>query len=246
MKYLWTTCVWGSMLLASAAPASAQAPTPMAPWTGAVSAGLAVTSGNTDTSTFNAAYDVTYDPKTSNVVKSDALLLRGKTQGVLSTDRFALNLRDQYKINGRAYVFGQNQYLRDTFKNIDYLLAPTAGIGYNVLGTMASKLDVDLGAGGVWEKNPGLDVTSSGAITAGEKLVQTITGTTTLTQSVSALWKTNDFGDSLVNAGVGVAMAVSSRTQFKIELQDSYKNKPPNAKTKKNDLATILALVFKL
>ena len=246
MKHFWSTCVWGTMLLASAVTASAQAPAPMTPWTGAVSAGLAVTSGNTDTSTFNAAYDVTYDPKTSNLVKSDALLLRGKTQGVLSTDRFALNLRDQYKLNGRAYVFGQNQYLRDTFKNIDYLLAPTAGIGYNVLGTMTSKLEVDLGAGGVWEKNPGRDVTHSGAITAGEKLVQTITGTTTLTQSVSALWKTTDFGDSLVNTGVGLAMAVSSRTQFKIELQDSYKNKPPTAKIKKNDLATILALVFKL
>ena len=142
MKHFWSTCAWGTMLLASAVTASAQAPAPMTPWTGAVSAGLAVTSGNTDTSTFNAAYDVTYAPKTSNLVKSDALLLRGKTQGVLSTDRFALNLRDQYKLNGRAYVFGQNQYLRDTFKNIDYLLAPTAGIGYNVLGTMTSKLEI--------------------------------------------------------------------------------------------------------
>ena len=64
--------------------------------------------------------------------------------------------------------------------------------------------------------------------------------------SNGGVWKTNDFGDSLVNTGVGLAMAVSSRTQFKIELQDSYKNKPPTAKTKKNDLATILALVFKL
>ena len=52
--------------------------------------------------------------------------------------------------------------------------------------------------------------------------------------------------DSLVNTSIGVAMAVSSRTQFKIGLQDSYKNKPPNATIKKNDLATILALVFKL
>ena len=55
----------------------------------------------------DAAYDATYDPKTKNLVKSDALLLRGKTQGVLSTDRFALNTRDQYRLNGqigRAHV----------------------------------------------------------------------------------------------------------------------------------------------
>jgi hypothetical protein len=71
--------VWG----ATAAPAIAQPPpaqtppaqTPAPPkvWTVAVSAGLALASGNTDTSTINAAYDIVYDPKTKNVVKSDAL-----------------------------------------------------------------------------------------------------------------------------------------------------------------------------
>ena len=51
---------------------------PSGPWIGSIGGGVALTSGNTDTSTINASYDVTYDPKTKNVVKSDALYLRGK------------------------------------------------------------------------------------------------------------------------------------------------------------------------
>ena len=45
-------------------------------------------------------------------------------------------------------MFGQNQYLKDEFKEIDYLIAPTAGLGYKLFDTAATKLDVDGSAGG--------------------------------------------------------------------------------------------------
>jgi putative salt-induced outer membrane protein YdiY len=228
-------------------PLFAQAPPP-APhkvWTLAASAGLALTSGNADTSNVNAAYDLVFDPQTRNIVKSDALLLRGTTEGDLSADRFNWNIRDQYTVNGRTYVFGQNQYLRDSFKDIDYLLAPTGGIGYKLLNTPETTLDTDLGAGGVWEKNADAVVEGSGAITLGEKLSRKLTSTTTFTQSFAGLWKTKDLDDSLYQFGVGIAAAVSSRVQLKVELLDVYKNKPPTAAVKKNDLATIVAIVYK-
>ena len=69
------------VVLLSGAPAWAQAPAAPKIWTVAASAGLALTHGNKDSSTVNAAYDLTYDPQTRNVVKSDALLIRGKTEG---------------------------------------------------------------------------------------------------------------------------------------------------------------------
>jgi putative salt-induced outer membrane protein len=215
-------------------------------WTVAVSAGLAATSGNTDTSTINAAYDFTYDSLTKNIVKSDALYLRGKNNDQLAADRLNWNIRDQYKINGRTYVFGQNQYLRDKFKRIDYLIAPTGGIGYKVLDTPESKLDIDAGLGGVWEKNPGFDVKSSGAVTFGEKLTQKLTPTATFTQSFAGLWKTKDFEDSLYTIGVGIAVTISTRTQLKFEVLDVYKNKPPLVSLKKNDVATLPAVVYKI
>lgn len=244
------SCVFALVLLASTVrPALAQAPAPAPPphkiWDVAASLGVATTSGNSDASQFNAAYDLTYDPLTKNIVKTNALFLRGTTEGELSAQRFLWNARDEFKINNRTYVFGQNLYLRDQFKQISYLDAATAGIGFKAVATEQTKLDVDAGVGGVWEKNTGLALKKSGAITAGEKLQQKLTSSATFTQSVTALWKTNDTSDALYTFGAGVAVAMSTRTQLKFEVLDVYKNKPPTASVKKNDIATVVALVFK-
>jgi putative salt-induced outer membrane protein len=233
-------------LCAAVQPAAAQAPPPPHKvWDVAASAGIAATSGNSDTSQFNAAYDLTYDPLTKNIFKSNALLLRGTTEGDVSAERFLFNIRDEYKINDRTYVFGNNLYLRDRFKSISYLDAVTGGIGYKVVASDRTKLDIDGGAGGVWEKNTALSLRSSGAVTAGEKLQHQLTSTATLTQSVVALWKTNDFEDALYTFGGGVAVAMSSRTQLKFEVVDVFKNAPPSPDVKKNDVATLVAIVFK-
>ena len=51
--------------LACSAPTMAQTPPPEPRiWTVSAGAGLALTSGNTDTSTVNASYEVIYDPQT--------------------------------------------------------------------------------------------------------------------------------------------------------------------------------------
>jgi putative salt-induced outer membrane protein YdiY len=227
-------------------PAAAQAPAPPHKiWDVTVSVGVATTSGNSDTSQFNAAYDLTYDPLTRNIVKTNALLLRGTTERELSAERVLFNVRDEYKISARAYVFGQNMYLRDKFKSISYLDAPSGGVGVKLVDAPGTKLDVDGGVGAVWEKNLTLALRKSGAVTAGERLQHQLTSTTSLTQSVTALWKTNDAEDALFTFGAGVAIAVSSRIQVKFEVLDVYKNKPPTPDFGKNDVATVVAIVFK-
>jgi putative salt-induced outer membrane protein YdiY len=233
--------VWGAM----SAPAFGQPAAPPKIWTVAVSAGLALTSGNTDTSNINAAYDLVYNPQTKNVVKSDALFLRGETDGVLSAHRSGINVRDEYSLTPRMFVFAQNQYLRDEFKNIDYLVAPTGGVGYKLYDTAATKLAVDGSVGAVWEKNQDVEVNVSGALALSEKLAQTLTATTTLTQAFAALWKTQNFDDALYTAGVGIAVGISTHTQLKVEVLDTYKNLPPLPTIQKNDVAVLMAFVYK-
>jgi putative salt-induced outer membrane protein YdiY len=241
----WSWCVFGSVLIAT--PVFAQAPpAPPKLWTATVSGGLVFASGNTDTSSINAAYDIVYNPQTKNVVKSDGLFMRGETEGVLSANRLGINVRDEYSLTPRTFVFGQNQYLRDEFKNIDYLLAPTLGLGYKIFDTDATKFTVDGSAGGVWEKNPDLDVRSSGALAFSEKLAQTLTTTTTLTQWFAALWKTNDFDDALYTAGVSISATISTRIQLEVEVLDTFKNKTPLPTVQQNDVAVLMAVVYKI
>lgn len=237
--------VFLALIVLCSSRASGQTP-PAEPrdWTATVSAGFALTSGNANTSTVNASYDITYGRQTNNIVKSDGLLLRGTQEGELSTDRLGLNVRDEFQVNDHAYVFGENRYLRDRFKSIDYLLAPSAGLGYKVLDQGVTRLSFDAGIGGVWEKNLNLDVTSSGIVTIGERYEQRLTATTSVVQSYSGLWRTQDLDDSLHVLSLAAAIAVSQRMQFKVEALDTYKSRPPDATIRKNDVALLFALVY--
>jgi putative salt-induced outer membrane protein YdiY len=229
---------------ASAQPAAAP-PAPAGPWIGSAGAGLAITSGNSDTSNINASYDVTYDPKTNNVVKSDALYLRGKSAGNLTVNRLGFDARDQYQLTGRTFVYGQFQFLRDTFKEIDYLVSPTVGIGYKLIDAPETKLAVDAGVGGVWEKDPGLGVQTSGAITAGEHFTQKLSEVATFTQQVTGLWKTSDTSDALYTFGAALAATLTAKSQVRVEVLDTYKGKPPSPAIKKNDIATVFSIGYK-
>ena len=105
---------------------------------------------------------------------------------------------------------------------------------------------IDIGLGGVWEKNTGVNVAASGSLTLGETSARALTATTSLTQSFSGLWKTPDFGDSLHVFSVGLSATMSTRTQLKVELLDTYKNKPPRVTVQKNDVAVLVAIVYKM
>lgn len=223
-------------------PAPAPAPKP---WRLNFGAGLAITSGNKDTSTYNASYNIVYTPHPRRTFKSDALLLRGRTDGELSNERFGLNIREEFRVGDRVFVFGQNQYLRDRFKRIQYLVAPTGGVGLTTIRNDRTTLTIDAGAGGVWEKNPYADARASGALTVSQKWTQTISSTTTLTQSVSGLWKTEDFADSSYQLSVALALGINARVQLKIEALDSYSNKPTGTRVEKNDISTVVAVVFR-
>jgi putative salt-induced outer membrane protein len=236
-----------STALLMAGTSFAQAP-PAAPpqaTTGNLSVGLALTNGNKDTYTFNAGYEVVHDPKTKNVVKSSGLFLRGASDGDLTAEQYALVGRDEYAFAKRTFVFGELRYLHDKFKEISYLIAPTGGVGHRFVDTGATLLSASAGVGGVWEKNPDVDVHASGAVTADEKLSHKLSPTATITQAVTALWKTDDFADALYTFSAGLAVSIVSRAQLKAEVLDTYKNKPPNADIKKNDVAIVLSVVYK-
>ena len=190
-------------------------------------------------------YDVTRDPKTRNVQKSKGLFLRGEQEGELTANQLSLAFRNQFALTPRSYLYGQVEYLRDTFKLIDYLVAPTAGIGFKVIDTQPTKLSVDGGIGAVWEKNPGFDVDTSLALTAGEKLEHQLTPTTTLKHAATALWKADDFADGLYTISVGVGVKISDYLQLSVDLLDTFKNRRPNAATDKNDIAFMTALAAK-
>ena len=137
--------------------AIAQAPAEPTPvYTGNLGGGFALTNGNTSTRNFNLTGASARTPKGPNAIKGTASYFRGTQTDILNLDRTSINIRDEYTISNRTFVFGQLDYLRDQFKQMTFFWAPTAGVGYKLINTNSTQITVDGGAGGVLEKNPGI------------------------------------------------------------------------------------------
>ena len=228
------------------APAQPAAPAPPPPlWTGSAGFGLSLNRGNTATTNVNLTAEATRDPKTDSVWKMKALYMRGETNGALAVDRLLLEARNERNLTARVYVFGQLQFLEDQFKDIDYLVAPSGGIGYKLIATPATTFNVDGGFGVKWEKNPGFERRTDPVFTASDKFEHKLSATATLTQAFTALWKADDFGDALYAFTAGATAALTARTQLKVELLDTYSTRPPNPEVKSNDVALLTAVVYK-
>ena len=233
-----------------AAPAQPTCPCPPPPppppaLQGSFSAGLALTTGNTDTSSFNLGFDMVYDPKTHSLFKADAFYLRSASDGLATTDKAGASLRYEYRLAERFYVFAQLGYQRDRFKNVTYLITPMLGAGYFVLKEKNLELSFDAAIGGAFEKDSGLDGTSSGAFSVGQGLLWKISPVATFTEKAAGLWKTNDTSDCFYHFELGLAASLVKNFELKVAYMVDTKNLPNPRTLKKTDTALIAAIVYK-
>lgn len=231
------------MLLVSQSEFAQEAPAK--PWNSSLGAGLAITSGNTDTQNINLAFGTVWDPKTGRLFKADALYLRGEANEEKQVDKANATGRYERTLSDRTFWFGELSYLRDPFKAITYLISPIAGAGYHVIKTDTRKLSLDGGVGAVVESNRGLGSETSGAVKAGESFEWAISPTSKFTQRVNGLWKADDFDDSLYHFDAGITTTIATRAELKVSYLYDYKNKVPLPTVEKGDSALFAAVLYK-
>jgi putative salt-induced outer membrane protein len=216
------------------------------PLTGHFAAGYTFTSGNSSTRSFNLGLLLKYDPRTGNVVKADAFYILNSENGASTVDRTSGHLRDEYYFRPRWFAFGDAQYLKDKFKEINYLFSPTAGIGTVLVKTPAHELLADLGAGAIFEKDEPGDRTDGAVLRAGENYSWKVSDSASFTENAFALWKTADLADAYYHLDVGLGAAINDHFELKVALIDEYKRKPPDPTVKRNDVAGIVSIGYKL
>ena len=62
---------------------------------------------------------------------------------------------------------------------------------------------------------------------------------------MTAIWKTNDFGDAFYHFDAGLTTTVATRLELKLAYVYDYKTKPPSMNIKKGDSAIFAALLVK-
>jgi len=238
----------GLVILMLSVPVMGQnqgAATPIKVYSGNFGVGFSSTSGNTDTQSFNLSFELTRDPKTKNLMKAYGLYLRSDNAGTAINDMLKLGFREDYGLSKRISIYGALGYLRDPFKDISYLLNPQGGVGVKVHDSDRAVFTLSGGAGGVWEKNGGSNVHTSGTINGGESYTLKISKNAKFIQNWAGLWKTSNFDDALHHFDVSLVTAIVKNMDLKLEFMDEYKNVVPNITIKKNDTALIVSFLFK-
>jgi len=230
-----------------AVSAHAQAPEPPAgkTWAGDFSFGLSLTRGNSDTANINLTADAAQRLNPVNLMRYDAFYLRSDTSGTLTADRLLFGARDEYTISPLTYALADAHFLRDRFKEIDYLVNPTVGAGHHFIKTDVQDFAVEGGLGIVLEKDKDLPRDTSGSVNAKQLFTWKFSPTATFGQTATALWKMDDFSDALYHLEASLASTLTARTQLKLSALDDYKTKPPRSGIKKNDFSLIASVGMK-
>jgi putative salt-induced outer membrane protein len=244
MKRAFCTCAFIATLLGLSA--YAQEPPPAGQtWSGNVGAGLSLTRGNSDTKNVNLTLELAQRINPQNLAKYDAFYLRADNNGELTVDRTTFGARDEYTVSPLTYAFADAHFLRDKFKQIDYLVSPAVGVGHHLIKDATLDVAVEGGLGFVVEKDAGLARETSGAVQARQLLTWKFSPTATLGETAAGLWKTKDFGDALYHLEGSLASSLTTRSELKLSILDDFKTRPPAPGVKKNDVSLIAAIVMK-
>lgn len=249
--------VSAAMVLMFSLPAMGQKQQAVKVYAGNLGMGFAMTGGNTDTKNFNLSFELTRDPKSKSIWKAEGLYFRASSGGSAIADLLRLGFRDDYALSKRISLYCALGYLRDPFKAITYLINPQGGVGLRVYTSERLSFALNGGAGGVWERDEGQDMHSSGTLNAGQSFSFRISNTARVTESITALWKTSatesigglwrtsDLTDALYHFKIALVSSIVKRVDLKLEFIDEYKNVTPSLLIKKNDTAFLTSLLYR-
>lgn len=238
--------VFSAALLLLPALARAEEPAPPAsPWSGSFGAGLALTSGNTDTRNFNFLFGLAWDPKAADLFKADGLWIRGEKDGDLQVERKSAGLRYEHRLLENLSAFADVRFNADRFKEVEGFWNGAVGVAWIPVKNDTVTFSVDAGFGGYSEQLTGLDRTSGGAWRGGQAFAWKISPGASLTESVSGTWKSADTGDAVYHGELALATTLTGHIEFKVGIVDDYRTRPASPELEKNDVATVAALVVK-
>ena len=143
-----TLCV--VLLLCLAAPAFAQAPAPAAapdPLVGSASLGYLSTSGNTDSTSTNGSFKVTWDLDGPWKHDWTALLISARTNDVTTAESYSAGYKAQRDFSETSYLFFSADWREDLFSGFDRQVSQAIGYGRRVVDSERHMLALEAGAG---------------------------------------------------------------------------------------------------
>ncbi|MFP4533354.1 MAG: YdiY family protein [Desulfobacterales bacterium] len=125
------------------------------PWNGEGELGFLMTSGNSETESLNAKFDLTYETDrwrhngrfealySAKEIETDA----GESEMETSAEKYLVSGKSGYKFTENNYAFLTGTYEDDRFSGYDYQTSVSAGYGRRVFKTERMLLEMEIGPG---------------------------------------------------------------------------------------------------
>lgn len=133
----------------SAAPTALLAQEPAeeeSPWAGKATLGYLATSGNTDNSTLNTGFELSYaSGKWEHF--AEAAAINASENNVTTAEAYDLGWKSERNLNENDFLFGRLSWRKDRFGGFDTQFSQSVGYGRRLLHLDKHKLNAELGAG---------------------------------------------------------------------------------------------------
>ncbi|MGE5276532.1 MAG: YdiY family protein [Acidobacteriota bacterium] len=239
-----------SALLASAV-ALGQAPCPCPPapegppplWTGKAELSYVATSGNTDTSSLGAGFELNYKPAPWTFTLTGAYL-RASSGGDLTAETLAGSLRGARGLTPRLDVFAAALYYRNRFAGVDSRYGGEAGAGYKIIDEKTLRLRAETAVGYTREDRIDFEAINYATARAGLDFGWKFSKSAELTELVSWTDNLKTTSDWFLSSTTALTANLTSVFALKASYTYLYDNVPVDDFAKR-DTITSVALVAK-
>jgi putative salt-induced outer membrane protein YdiY len=218
-------------------------------WTGGADVGLALTSGNSDTTNFAvglAMTRTTLRDKTS--IYAASVYNRDSTSGDSRTIANTVRggVRYDHDINRKFFGYGFTDLEHNGLQDLSLRLVIGGGLGYHAIRNDRTQLD--LLAGLAWNREyfrGNFSDRSSAEAQFGQTLTHALNSRVSLNEQLFIFPNLSNGGEYRINFDAGLVMSITSRIGWQLTLSNRYLSNPPPG-LEKNDLLLSSGLKIKL
>jgi putative salt-induced outer membrane protein len=238
MRSDWNRRVRAAMLatiLAGAANAAVADPL-----TGEGELGLSVTRGNSESETLTGKAKI--EKKTAAWTHTAAVeAVKTATGGITNAQRYVGTAKSARDLNETIYLFGTGRYDADKFSGFSYQTSAATGVGFHVIKTDPTILDLEAGVGYRVDRTLVGEVLRDAILRTAAKFSHKLTANTTFTEdALVELGNDNTYSESVT----GLKVDMNSNLALRLGLTVKNNSDPPAGK-KSTDSYSTVTLVFK-
>jgi putative salt-induced outer membrane protein YdiY len=210
----------------------------LAGWAGGGSFGLGLARGNAHTTNIALGFNADHTTIDDKISVNAASIYSTSTVDNVTTataNAFGGSIRYDRNLTKKVFAFGLFAGMYDHAQDLDERLSPNGGLGYHVIASKATTLDLLGGIGYTYENYSTGMVNNIINATVGEELLHNFNASTSLTERLYFFPYLNQDGNYRGTFDLGLASKLYRALTWNLNFDDIYNSHPVPGK-KNNDL----------